>query len=80
MEYLLSLGHRRIGLLYGIGGVGGHELADDRLKFYRESLKAAGLPVDKDLIVECGPTIEDGYQSSIKLCQARLPAHSHTLG
>jgi LacI family transcriptional regulator len=67
MEYLLSLGHRRIGLLYGVGGVGGHEMADDRLESYRESLKAANLPVDQELIVECGPTIEDGYQASIKL-------------
>ena len=32
MDYLLSLGHRRIGLIYGVGGVGGHELADDRLE------------------------------------------------
>jgi LacI family transcriptional regulator len=67
MEYLLSLGHRRIGLLYGVGGVGGHELADDRLESYRESLHAANLPIDNELIVECGPTIEDGYQSSMKL-------------
>jgi LacI family transcriptional regulator len=67
MEYLLSLGHRRIGLLYGVGGVGGHELADDRLESYREGLKAADLPVDENLILDCGPTIEDGYQSCIKL-------------
>jgi LacI family transcriptional regulator len=67
MEYLLSLGHRRIGLLYGVGGVGGHEMADDRLESYRESLNAANLPVDRDLIVDCGPTIEDGYQASLKL-------------
>ena len=29
MAYLLSLGHRRIGLIYGVGG---HELAEDRLQ------------------------------------------------
>ena len=67
MDYLLSLGHRRIGLIYGVGGVGGHELADDRLEPYQASLNAAHLPIDMDLIVECGPTIEDGYQASLKL-------------
>ena len=69
MDYLLSLGHRRIGLIYGIGGVGGHELADDRLQPYRASLEAAGIPIDNDLIVECGPTIEDGYQASQRLLE-----------
>jgi LacI family transcriptional regulator len=67
MDYLLSLGHRRIGLIYGVGGVGGHELADDRLESYRASLDAAGLPIRSDLMVDCGPTIEDGYQASLKL-------------
>jgi len=67
MDYLLSLGHRRFGLIYGVGGVGGHELADDRLEAYRASLNAAGLPIHSDLIVDCGPTIEDGYQASLKL-------------
>jgi len=67
MDYLFSLGHRRIGLIYGVGGVGGHELADDRLEAYRASLTAASLPIGSDLIVECGPTIEDGYQASLKL-------------
>jgi len=67
MDYLLSLGHRRIGLIYGVGGVGGHEMADDRIEPYRASLDAANLPNDMDLIVECGPTIEDGYQASLRL-------------
>jgi len=69
MDYLLSLGHRRIGLIYGVGGVGGHELADDRIEPYRASLNDANLPIDTDLIVECGPTIADGYQASLKLLE-----------
>lgn len=64
MSYLLSLGHRRIGLIYGVGA---HELGEDRLQPYRASLAAVGISIDKDLIVECGPTIEDGYQASKKL-------------
>jgi LacI family transcriptional regulator len=69
MDYLLSLGHRRIGLIYGIGGVGGHELADDRMQPYLASLEAAGISIDHDLILECGPTIEDGYQASRRLLE-----------
>jgi DNA-binding LacI/PurR family transcriptional regulator len=66
MSYLLSLGHRRIGLIYGIGG---HELAEDRLQPYRAGLEVAGIPIDENLIVECGPTIEDGYQAAKKLLE-----------
>jgi len=61
MSYLLSLGHRHIGFIYGIGG---RELAEDRLQPYQASLDEAGIPFDVDLIVECGPTIEDGFQAS----------------
>jgi LacI family transcriptional regulator len=64
MSYLLSLGHRRIGLIYGVGG---HELAEDRRQPYWTSLEAARIPLDEDLIVECGPTIEDGYQAAKQL-------------
>lgn len=67
MSYLLSQGHRRIGLIYGVGGVGGHELADDRLEAYRDGLHAANIPIDPTLVADCGPTIEDGYQASLKL-------------
>ena len=69
MSYLLSLGHRRIGLIYGIGG---HELAEDRRQPYRAALEIAGIPIDETLIVECGPTIEDGYQAAKKLI--KLPS------
>jgi len=61
MEHLLSLQHRRIGLIYGIAIP---ELGNDRLLAYQESLLAAGLPVDPELIIECGPTIEDSYQAT----------------
>jgi LacI family transcriptional regulator len=77
MTYLLSLRHRRIGLIYGVrppwdnsdtaelsvdnaGGL-------DRLLPYRDCLQAAGLPVDPELIVTCGTTVEDGYQAALRL-------------
>jgi DNA-binding LacI/PurR family transcriptional regulator len=66
MSYLLSLGHRRIGLVYGVGN---HVLGQDRLQPYLESLTAANIPIEKDLFAECGPAIEDGYQASLTLLQ-----------
>ena len=64
MAHLLALGHRRIGLVYGVAQT---ILAVDRLEPYREALRAAGLPVAPEFIVECGPEIEDGYQAALRL-------------
>lgn len=61
MAHLLGLNHQRIGMLYGVATP---ELAMDRLQPYKESLLAAGLPVDEELIVQCGPDVEDGYQAT----------------
>lgn len=70
MQHLLSLQHRRIGLIYGIAIP---ELGEDRLVAYQQSLKASGLPVDPDLIVQCGPTIEDSYQATRQLLTLSSP-------
>lgn len=64
MEHLIGLGHRRIGMVYGVSQA---LMAPDRLETYRERLRAAGLPVDPDLVVECGPELEDGYQAAGRL-------------
>ncbi|MGW8178244.1 MAG: LacI family DNA-binding transcriptional regulator [bacterium] len=66
ISYLVSLGHRRIGLIYGVGD---HEHGLDRLESYQEGLNTAGIALDPGLIVECGPAIEDGYQGALKLLQ-----------
>lgn len=64
MSYLLSLGHERIGMIYGVQRP---IVAEDRLTPYRESLQEAGLAVAQELIVKCGPTIEDGYRAALQL-------------
>lgn len=66
MDYLLSLQHRRIGMIYGIKPP---IVAEDRLIPYKECLQAAGLPVDQALIAQCGPTIENAYQAAHELLQ-----------
>lgn len=70
MSHLLSLQHRRIGLIYGIAVP---ELGNDRLFAYRKSLQTANLPIDPDLIVECGPTLEDSYNATLQLLQLPSP-------
>src|SRR5512133_3815307 len=69
MAYLFSLHHRRIGLIYGVAG---HETAEDRRQPYLAALRAADVPVDPELIVACGPAIQDGYQAAAQLL--RLPS------
>jgi LacI family transcriptional regulator len=66
MTHLLSLGHRKIGFVLGVQAP---FLAEDRFLPYQESLLATGLPVEDDLIIRCGATIQDGYQAAEKLLQ-----------
>ncbi len=64
VSYLCELGHQRIGLVYGVAMP---ELGKDRFEPYQKALHLAGQDVDDDLIVQCGPTIEDGYQATLEL-------------
>jgi LacI family transcriptional regulator len=87
MAYLLSLQHRRIGLIYGVrppwDSLGTADLpvdpagGVDRLLPYQDCLRAAGLPVDPELIITCGESIEDGYQAALQLL--KLPARPTAL-
>lgn len=64
MAHLFSLGHRRIGLVHGVAAA---DLAVDRLEPYREALVSQGIPLDDALIINCGPTFEDGYRAATRL-------------
>lgn len=64
MAHLLGFGHRRIGLLYAVAD---EALGHDRLIPYQEGLHAAGLPADPDLIVRCGPTLDEGFHAALQL-------------
>lgn len=67
MSHLLELGHRRIAYLHGVQG----EIQGlDRLNAYQNALKQAGIPIDQNLIIRCGQSIEDGYQASYELLQS----------
>lgn len=62
VEHLLTLGHRRIGML-----TGRHDLQSALLREhgYRDALVAAGLPVDDHLVVE------GAYEPEVAAAQAR---------
>ncbi len=66
MEHLLSLGHQRIGFIHGVARAG---LGADRLFAYRRALRAAGLPYEKALIAQCGPTPDDGACAARQLLE-----------
>lgn len=71
MTHLLELGHRRIGLVYGVAH---YALGVDRLEAYRYVLEEAGLPIDDSLIEHCGTTLEEGYQAATRLLARRVTA------
>ncbi len=64
MDHLIRLGHTRIGFIHGVARAG---LGADRLFAYRRALRAAGLPYEKALIVQCGPNPDDGACAAQRL-------------
>jgi len=66
VDYLISLGHRRIGLITGLRG-NPHTI--DRLKGYRQALQSAGIPFDEELVAEGEYMIWSGVNATKKLCR-----------
>jgi len=64
MEYLLSLGHRRIGF---IGGRPDLQSAIRRLQGYQDSLRQAAIPFEPELVQIGDFTQETGYRCAQKL-------------
>jgi LacI family transcriptional regulator len=70
MEYLLELGHRRIGFICGRPEIGS---AQRRLEGYKDALKRAGITVDDRLIVEGDFSTKTGQASALKLLGLNEP-------
>ncbi len=60
MEYLLSLGHRKIACITGLEG---NPHSVDRMEGYTSALKSVGIDIDKDFIFEGDFTVESGYSA-----------------
>lgn len=65
VDYLISLGHKRIGV---ISGLKDNPHAIDRLEGYKESLATAGIPFDKSLIAEGDFSMWSGLNSAFQFC------------
>ncbi len=64
VNHLVSLGHRRIGLITGLKG---NPHTVDRLKGYKEALRKAGIEVDESIISEGEYTIWSGVNAANKI-------------
>lgn len=69
VEHLISLGHRRIGMVTGEPVI---TTAQERLEGYRQALKAAGIAPDERLVANGYHKEEGGYAATLQLL--RLPA------
>jgi LacI family transcriptional regulator len=70
VEHLISLGHRRIGMIVESDDV---STARDRRQGYRAALEAAGLHVDPAIVVEATVDPGGGFDGMHRLLQMREP-------
>ena len=70
MEYLIGLGHRRIGHISGRSEL---ESSNRRLKGYRDGLEQAEIPVEEELIASGDYTTETGYERARDLLTLDKP-------
>ncbi|WP_417277710.1 substrate-binding domain-containing protein [Celeribacter sp.] len=69
-QFLIDLGHRRIGLLNGLEGM---DFAMKRREGYRAALAAAGLKERKELCYSSEMTEEYGFSASMEMLASRRP-------
>lgn len=67
-DYLISLGHRRIGV---ISGLKDNPHAIDRMKGFKESLAEAGIPFEPGLVAEGDFTMWSGLNSAFQFCHMK---------
>ena len=70
MNYLLGLGHRRIGFISGRAEL---ESSTRRLKGYRDALEKASIPIDENLIAAGDYTTETGITCARELLALKNP-------
>ena len=67
-DHLIGKGHRRIAYL---GGFRSEQTGAERLAGYQDTLKAAGLPVNQDLVMNSDYTREGGFEAGLRLLSLR---------
>jgi LacI family repressor for deo operon, udp, cdd, tsx, nupC, and nupG len=68
VNYLISLGHRRIGV---ISGLKDNPHAIDRLQGYKEAIQEAGIAYERDLIAEGDFTMWSGLNAAFQFCNMK---------
>ena len=63
-EHLIQLGHHRIGFLWGGKH---HRSSPERYQGYEDALRAYGMPLDNELVVEGDYSFDDGFRGARKL-------------
>jgi LacI family transcriptional regulator len=71
MEVLLSLGHRRIGMIYGYSWTG--HAVRERFRAYRDALLAAGIPMDVTMLLNGGYSLEIASDATRALLARKDP-------
>jgi len=70
VNYLISSGHRRIGIITGLKGV---TTSEERLAGYKRALKENGLPVDEKLIKEGDYRREKAKEAALEFLRMKNP-------
>ncbi|HHV55187.1 MAG TPA: LacI family transcriptional regulator [Firmicutes bacterium] len=69
VRHLLSLGHRRIAYIHGLGG----QICQERLDGYRLALSEAGIPFDPQLVEVADFTKPGGYKAMNRILSRTIP-------
>jgi LacI family transcriptional regulator len=70
VSHLLSLGHRRVGVITGLFGVG---TTNERLDGYMRAMDEHGMPVDRALVRQGNSRLDGGFREMLALLDLRDP-------
>lgn len=70
VSHLLALGHRRVGVIAGLAGVG---TTDERLAGYYQAMADHGVPVDPELVRRGNSRLDGGYREMQALLGLAVP-------
>lgn len=67
-NFLLDRGHKRVALLNTTHQT---NLADERIRGYKDAVVSKGLSLDESIIMSCGPTFDNGYKAVKELLTSK---------
>jgi len=70
VSHLIELGHRRVGVITGLEGVG---TTDERLEGYLQAMVAHGLSIDQELIRVGNSRLDGGFREMLALLDLPIP-------